>query len=236
MPIPDESLVELTALSGVALAFDSLPEARDEICRIAVRVVPGGDGASLTSFSEKGPRAVAASDEWARGLDELQYDEHEGHCYDAARTGVIFRVRDTEADPRWPSYLPRAVAAGARSLLSLPMVSETKTIGALNVYAREPDAFDAEAVSLAEIIAGHANLASQVAATLFQHRELAAGLREAMRSRAPIEQAKGIIMATMRCDEDTAFARLVEQSQHENRKVRDIALALVARYAGPPPG
>jgi hypothetical protein len=54
-----------------------------------------------------------------------------------------------------------------------------------------------------------------------------AQLRQAMASRAVIEQAKGIIMATTRCDPDRAFALLVDQSQAENRKLREIAADLV---------
>jgi AmiR/NasT family two-component response regulator len=34
-------------------------------------------------------------------------------------------------------------------------------------------------------------------------------------------------MAATGCDADTAFKRLAQQSQHENRKVRDIADELV---------
>ena len=108
-------------------------------------------------------------------------------------------------------------------MVSIPMNVEAKTIGALNVYSREVDAFGPGDVSLAEILAGHAGLAMQVSAALHGQRSLANDLRVAMASRATIEQAKGIIMATTGCDADTAFRRLVQQSQHENRKLREIA-------------
>lgn len=58
------------------------------------------------------------------------------------------------------------------------------------------------------------------------------GLREAMASRAIIEQAKGIVMASARCDADHAFELLVQQSQHENRKLRDVAAEVVAHASG----
>ena len=54
-----------------------------------------------------------------------------------------------------------------------------------------------------------------------------AGLRRAMASRAVIEQAKGIIIGSVGCDEDRAFEMLVRQSQHENRKLREVAEDLV---------
>jgi AmiR/NasT family two-component response regulator len=54
------------------------------------------------------------------------------------------------------------------------------------------------------------------------------GLHEAMESRAPIEQAKGIIMSALRCSPDAAFAVLVALSQNENQKIREIAKVLAS--------
>jgi AmiR/NasT family two-component response regulator len=49
-----------------------------------------------------------------------------------------------------------------------------------------------------------------------------------MKSRAVIEQAKGMLMAAQRCSEDEAFELLVAASQRENVKLRDIATRIVA--------
>jgi AmiR/NasT family two-component response regulator len=48
-----------------------------------------------------------------------------------------------------------------------------------------------------------------------------------MRTRAVIEQAKGIFMATHRISADKAFQALARASQRENRKLNDIAQRLV---------
>ena len=53
--------------------------------------------------------------------------------------------------------------------------------------------------------------------------------KPAMKSRATIEQAKGIIMASTGCTADEAFEQLRAQSQHENIKLRDIAVEDTAR-------
>jgi len=222
---------ELIALAGVVLSQEDLPATLAEVCRIAIRSVPAADGASVTTFSEGRPSAIA-SDDWSKGFDELQYEEQEGPCLDAYRTGNTFRVRDLAADGRWPSYLPRAVDRGARSMLSVPMSAQGQVIGALNLYAREPDAFGSEAAAVGAIVAAHAGLASQVAAAYFGHRELADQMREAMHSRAVIEQAKGILMATRKYDADQAFADLVSLSQHSHRKLREVAQALVDSTVG----
>jgi len=57
-------------------------------------------------------------------------------------------------------------------------------------------------------------------------------LREAMRSRAVIEQAKGIVMGERRCTAEEAFDVLVKLSQDSNRKLRDVARGLVEETGG----
>ena len=56
-----------------------------------------------------------------------------------------------------------------------------------------------------------------------------ANLRQALESRDLIGQAKGIVMATMLCSADEAFAILRQQSQHENIKLVDVATEVVRR-------
>lgn len=52
-------------------------------------------------------------------------------------------------------------------------------------------------------------------------------LREALKTRPVIDQAKGVLMARHGCTADEAFAMLAGASQRHNRKVRDIADAIV---------
>lgn len=64
----------------------------------------------------------------------------------------------------------------------------------------------------------------------------AEALERAMESRAVIEQAKGVIMATARVDAEAAFEILRQQSQAENRKLRDVAAEIVALQPRRPDG
>jgi hypothetical protein len=57
-------------------------------------------------------------------------------------------------------------------------------------------------------------------------------LRTAMAHRAPIEQAKGVLMLLTGCGEQAAFDLLAHISSHVHRKVRDVALDLVASASG----
>lgn len=59
-----------------------------------------------------------------------------------------------------------------------------------------------------------------------------AQLREALASRATIDQAKGLVMAERRCTPDQAFQYLVRLSNDTNVRVADVAAALVYRAQG----
>jgi AmiR/NasT family two-component response regulator len=58
---------------------------------------------------------------------------------------------------------------------------------------------------------------------------LVAQLQHALSTRETIGLAMGIIIARTGRDRDHAFRLLMEQSQHENRKLRDVAADIVSR-------
>jgi hypothetical protein len=115
------------------------------------------------------------------------------------------------------ALLARAEAVRARSAeLRTALESTISRIGQISI---PPSPSDLPRPRPSDEVAGH---------EMNRLRTEVDQLRIALESRAVIEQAKGIVMATVRCDADAAFALLVEQSQHENRKLRDIARELAA--------
>ena len=189
----------------------------------------------MTTFPEGRPGAVA-SDDWAQNLDELQFEEHEGPCLDAYRTGNAFRIHDAEGGDA--VAVVRPPRGGARS----PQHHVAADGGRGQHHRRaqplltRPAGLRRRGGLLGEIVAAHAGLASQVSAAFFGHRDLADQLSEAMQSRAVIEQAKGILMAVHRCDADDAFRHLVRMSQNSNRKLRDVAEETVKTASRRVPG
>jgi AmiR/NasT family two-component response regulator len=81
-----------------------------------------------------------------------------------------------------------------------------------------------------------AELQSAIDITLQRFAEYQ-GLQGAFGRRAVIEQAKGILMARHSLDSDHAFEMLREHSQHNGRKLVDVAQAIVDSHAllMPPP-
>ena len=76
---------------------------------------------------------------------------------------------------------------------------------------------------------------AQLVTLVAQLRAERDGLRRAMRTRAVIEQAKGVLMAQQGIDADAAFEQLTAMSQHANIRLAELAAALVGRVA-PVPG
>lgn len=227
MTLSHETGLELARLAGLVLTEPDVDAALVAVSRVAVAVVAPCDGASLTMRRSGTPSVPAADGEWAVSLDRLQFVEQEGPCLDCLREGSIMRVRDLGVDSRFPSYGPKAAALGAHSALSLPLAADGRTVGALNLYSRRPDAFDNEALAVGELLAAHAALAVSAATAYFSSRDLAEQMRQALESRAVIEQAKGVLMATTGGSADEAFAALVERSQHGNVKLREVAQTVV---------
>jgi GAF domain-containing protein len=136
-------------------------------------------------------------------------------------------VPDLTREPRWPRYVPAALEAGVRSSLSVGLPIHESVTGALNMYAGKPDAFDDDARVIAQTFAGYAAVALANAHLYDATATLAQQMQTAMESRAVIEQAKGIVMAERHCTPDEAFALLSQISQDSNRKLREVASALV---------
>ena len=68
-----------------------------------------------------------------------------------------------------------------------------------------------------------------------QARDLADQLNQALRSRAVIDQALGIIMAESNVDAERAFAVLSRASNNRRMKLRELAAEIVARVSGRAP-
>ncbi|WP_331715312.1 ANTAR domain-containing protein [Micromonospora auratinigra] len=115
--------------------------------------------------------------------------------------------------------------ASSRSI-GLPI--QEATVGALNIYGTTVGPLE-EQIHLARTLAGYAAIAPADVHLQESTATPAQQTREAMQSRAGIEQAKGIIMGQRRCGADEAFAILARVSQDSNRKLREVAESLVDR-------
>ena len=221
---PREAFAELGRMS---FADTSMDEMLQRIAELAQRAIPGVAAASVSLVV--GDKAVTAAftGDLARDLDESQYGRGYGPCLEAAVGQEVREIVDAREEPRWPDYARSAVERGSLSSLSVPVPVRPTIHGGLNLYRVEAGGFDDEAKDVARVFASYAAVAVQNMQLYESTRELADNLDAAMRSRAVIEQAKGVLMAQRRVTAEQAFDILRAASQRYNRKLRDIALGIV---------
>jgi GAF domain-containing protein len=216
-------------LARIKLEETDLEGFLQQVAVLAKRTIAGVDEASVTLIRGRKAHTAAFTGELARSMDERQYERDGGPCLEAAATNATLSVPDLTGEQRWPHYTPAALDAGVRSSLSVGLPVQETVTGALNMYSTKIDAFDDEAIVLAQTFSGYAAVALANAHLYDATATLAQHLQAAMEHRAVIEQAKGIIMADRRCSPDEAFAVLSKLSQDSNRKLRDVAVALVQK-------
>ena len=234
---PEDGPVGVTALSAStyaelsAIVLDRQPlgAVLRRIAELAVKTIQNVDDASVTLIERGRPRTVAFSGQLAVTLDERQYEDGFGPCLDAARHGQTLLI-DTHGEDRvYSEFARQARRAGVRHVLSIGMPALQQTGGGLNLYsAGAAGPFDEATVATATAFAGHAAVTLFNAALYAGAQDEVAQMRQAMASRAQIEQAKGVIMGQQRCTAEEAFTALVEMSSRSNRKLRDIAASVIA--------
>jgi GAF domain-containing protein len=221
-------------LSRIKLGETNIDGVLEQIAGLAKHAIPGASDVSVTLSRGKGAYTAAFTGDLALGLDERQYKAGHGPCLDALTCGETLMVPDMSSEQRWPDYAAAALKAGCHSSLSVGLPVHGSVTGALNIYATTPEAFDDEAIAVAQTFAGYAAVALANAHLYDVQAALARHMQVAMESRAVIEQAKGIVMGERRCTSEDAFKILTKVSQDSNRKLRDVAQALVDRAAAPP--
>jgi GAF domain-containing protein len=214
-------------LARVVLVGRDLAEVLSDITTIARKAMPAVDAASITLIRGDKAFTAAYDGQMAMDADELQYERGYGPCLDAGLAGQTMVIDDMTTEERWPDYTRNAAAHGVGSSLSVPLPFQSTTIGALNTYAADPHAFHDEDRALGERVASWIALAIGNADAAARTIEQVTNLQIAMKSRAVIEQAKGLLMERYKINEDRAFAVLTRASQAENVKLRDIADQLV---------
>ncbi len=220
----DGDLVTLLASGGDLESF------LGDLVDLAARQVPSAEACGLTLTRHATGVTVASTGPLARRADERQYEMDTGPCLESMRTGTVVRVEDMATEERWAPYPVRAAELGVRSSLSLPLVVEGRSSGALNLYATEPGVFSTDDEAIAARWAGQATGALTVALRIADSDDRAHALVGGLDTRATIGQAVGLLMAQERCTADQAFDLLRVASQRRNVKLRDVAAGVVAAF------
>jgi anti-anti-sigma factor len=225
VPIPSVSDLEAEELLGIRLGlrtnFAAIDAALRRVTELVDATVEGADGVSITLERNGQLGTVAASNETVMRMDGHQYETGEGPCLSAAAAGREFHIDSLVDETRWPAFVPLALEQGIASILSTPLMTVERPLGALNIYSNTERVFGSRQHELAALFASHASaiLADSGSTDEQMNERLAAALV----SRQTIARAQGVVMARERITADSAATAI-----HRSARAAGIAVALQA--------
>lgn len=223
---PSSSLARLLA----SLAAVGEPDASlDWLCRTCT----GGLGVSGVSIAllvtGHDPGTIAASDERASLLVDLQFGFGQGPSIDAfeSRRAVLEPALATSS--RWPVFAPEAIAAGAAAVFSIPLQVGAARFGALTLHRDRPGPLGrgvlADALAIAEV-------ASTI--TLCLQADIPPGslhkvVEDLFAQRTVVYQATGMILVQLDVSPENALVALRGRAYADGRPVGEVAADVVGR-------
>jgi GAF domain-containing protein len=217
------------SLSPLVCAEQPLAHTLKTMTVLATQSLSEAPEVSLTLLDHDRGWTAATSGPVALALDERQYETASGPCLDAARYGGTVRLTVDLPDQPYADLRRAAQRQGVTHTLSIGLSTADQVMGAMNIYSFTGRAFSEASEGMARSFASCIGIVLADAERYREATARAAQLEVALQTRAPIEQAKGILMNRHRCTSEEAFKMLAERSQTENVKLRRIAETLVDR-------
>jgi PAS domain S-box-containing protein len=159
----NRALHALSNCNGVLVRATDEKQLLNDIC--GVLVTTGGYKLAWVGFADAGDeerkvRVVARAGKDSDYLDGAQITwsdapQGQGPTGTAIRTGEFQVAQDILHDPNFLPWREQAIARGYASSIAFPLFDDSNCVfGALNLYGKEPNAFDADEVKLLQELAG----------------------------------------------------------------------------------
>lgn len=211
------------AMSGSRDSADTL----QQIAEAAVALIEPCDVAGVCVLRSGEDSMCAHTHADLEPLDDLQRELNEGPSVGLTTTDVVHVPDLTDHSP-WSAWGPAAAdRAGTRSYLGYRLFTDASSIGTLNLYSYEPDAFSAQDRLDAMVMAAHAAVALR---STVRHEQM----HTALSSRQLIGEATGILRARFDLTSEQAFNVLKRISSHHNVKLFAVAEHVVETGGLPP--
>jgi diguanylate cyclase (GGDEF)-like protein len=152
--MPTDDLAEVLSAFARNMATDfPIQGILDHLVHRIVEILPvTGAGVTLISPGVE-PRFIAASNDAALSFERLQSELAEGPCLTAYHDGAAVSIPDLAREQRFPSFAPKALAAGLAAVFTFPLNHEEVRLGALDLYRDTPGPLSAACMSAAQTLA-----------------------------------------------------------------------------------
>lgn len=195
---------------------------------LAGATVEGADGVSVTLERHGRLATVASTNDTVRLMDDHQYETGEGPCLAAAAQGHWFHSESLSEEDRWPAFVPRAIEEGIASILSTPLMTADRPVGALNIYSNSERAFGPHQQELAALFASQASGILIDGGTDATDEKLGERILEGLHARETIARAEGVLMARDHVSAERATATLHRAARAAEVAVLQHATEIVA--------
>ncbi len=214
------------AAGVLSIAGKSGARSLNELAGLASRQVPECSGTIVSLWRDGELLDLAASHPDIGALVEVQLRSLRGPLVEALITGEPAYCPDTLTEQRWPEYAHAALCRGVRCAVTLIHQSGPVAV-TLGLVAARPRVLSPDRLPLAELLVAAGSAVMGNVSQYGAARRAAFQLRDAARSRALVDQAKGILMHALGCSADEALARMRELSQAHSIKVTDVASRII---------
>jgi hypothetical protein len=199
--------------------------------RVCFAVVPvlSASGAGISMMTADGTRGVCiASDPVSQQIDDLQFVLGEGPCMEAFRHRRPVLVTDVAGSTtRWPLYAPAARHGGAGAVFAFPLQVGGARLGVLDVFRHDAGPLTGDQLTDALLFTD-----VTVSAVLDRQESTGTGrsgdLDAAIRHRAELFQAQGMVMVQLGVPLAEAMVRLRAHAYARDRRLDELARDVVA--------
>jgi hypothetical protein len=210
----------------------------EQLCRVAVGELRVSGAVvslmTLPAMEEKQSGTIAAaSSDWARSVEELEFSHGEGPGNDAFLTSRPVLTTNLElAFGRWPGYASAALVGGSRATFAFPMLFGASRFGVLHLHCSDPRSLTGPELATSLLLT---ELATEIVLDGFLPGT-GQGLAElplfdGVDSRDQIYQAQGMVMVQLGISLPAALARLRAHAYASNQELAHLAADIVAGRA-----
>jgi hypothetical protein len=203
----------------------------ERVCQLCVETLPV-TGAGVSIATAHGQLAtVAASNDIAARIEDLQFTLGEGPCVGVLERGGPVFIDDLSDPPaevaaRWPAFVQGAVAAGAGAVFAFPLQIGAVRLGALDLYRDVPGPLATQHVGAASLAADVIAFSLPLGIAPGELVDDGAG-RSAYR--LEIHQAAGMVAVQLDITVSDALLRLRAHAYAEGRAISEVADDVVSR-------